>query len=264
MTTQPATLVDALVAAQAAMETPRFDAVNPAFRSRYASLAEVTRVAKAALGAQGIALIQPATMADGLVGVTTVLLRGTERLELGTVAMPMPAKAQDMGSLITYLRRYSLSSALAIVADDDDDANAANGNGGHGPTTAIARNGNGNGHQSQQERLQTAARAVEAQAAKAAPPAAPAASGATYVETLRLAAKASTAEGAVSADHKRRLAAAFGDLPRPAIASGLQAVFGHGAPLTAPEAEAVLAMAEQLGGDLFREEWDALGVEAAA
>ncbi len=62
--TAQTSLVEALVAAQAAMETPRFDAVNPAFRSRYASLAEVTRVAKAALSARGVLLTQPITTAD--------------------------------------------------------------------------------------------------------------------------------------------------------------------------------------------------------
>lgn len=35
---------------------------------------------------------------------------------------------QDLGSAITYLKRYSYCAILGIVADDDDDANAACGN----------------------------------------------------------------------------------------------------------------------------------------
>lgn len=135
---QHTTIVDALVAAQAAMETPRFDAVNPGFKSRYATLAEVTRVAKTALNAVGVCISQPATVEDGVLTVRTILLRGTERLELGAMSAPAPAKPQDLGSLCTYLRRYGLSSALAIVADDDDDAAVATAAAPARPTAAPA------------------------------------------------------------------------------------------------------------------------------
>lgn len=45
--------------------------------------------------------------------------------------MPMSApsgRPQDLGSLITYYRRYQLSAILGISSEDDDDGNAAQGN----------------------------------------------------------------------------------------------------------------------------------------
>jgi hypothetical protein len=35
---------------------------------------------------------------------------------------------QEIGSVLTYLRRYSVTTALCIASDDDDDGNAASGN----------------------------------------------------------------------------------------------------------------------------------------
>ena len=108
------------------MQTPKFDSKNPHFNNRFASLGEVTRVAKEALLAQGIVLTQPCGIGpDGTIGVSTVLRSGDEVLDLGTIAMLMPADPQKIGSAITYFRRYSLAAALALVADEDDDAEAA-------------------------------------------------------------------------------------------------------------------------------------------
>jgi hypothetical protein len=39
--------------------------------------------------------------------------------------LPATARPQEMGSALTYARRYSLSALVGIAADEDDDANAA-------------------------------------------------------------------------------------------------------------------------------------------
>lgn len=119
------TLAQAVVVAQTTMEIPHFDAVNPAFKSRYATLGEITRVAREALNPLGVGILQPITSDGEFITVSTRLIGHGETLDLGSITAPLPAKPQEMGSLLTYLRRYSLSGALAICADADDDANVA-------------------------------------------------------------------------------------------------------------------------------------------
>lgn len=120
------TLASALLEAQRGIVSPKFDSTNPHYNSRFASLKSVTEAAKDALNKSGIVLLQPVeTRADGSIGVSTVLLGHGDRMDLGTVAMQLPSDPQKVGSAITYLRRYCLASALAIVADEDDDGESA-------------------------------------------------------------------------------------------------------------------------------------------
>jgi hypothetical protein len=44
----------------------------------------------------------------------------------------MSGKPQEIGSALTYARRYSLSALIGIAADEDDDANAAQKKNGDG------------------------------------------------------------------------------------------------------------------------------------
>lgn len=99
---------------------------NPFFKSKYADLAEVSDACMAALAASDIAVFQaPYTADDGSVGVTTSLVHSSgEWVECDLTARPKDPGPQAMGSVITYLRRYSLA-ALAGVATDDDDGEAA-------------------------------------------------------------------------------------------------------------------------------------------
>lgn len=63
-----------------------------------------------------------------LVSVCTIIADDQgNKLELGHISAPVPQGAvnpiQALGSVITYLRRYSLMSALNIAGDEDTDAN---------------------------------------------------------------------------------------------------------------------------------------------
>lgn len=62
-----------------------------------------------------------------LVSVCTVIAdEQGNKLQLGHISAPVPSMAvnpiQALGSVITYLRRYSLMSALNIAGDEDTDA----------------------------------------------------------------------------------------------------------------------------------------------
>ena len=118
-------LYQALAAAQAQMGPAIKDAVNPAFKSRYADLASVMAACIPALSANGIAVLQPPCEIDGARYVKTILAHSSG--ETVECAVPLIIGKNDMqgyGSAVTYARRYGLM-AMAGIAPDDDDGNAA-------------------------------------------------------------------------------------------------------------------------------------------
>lgn len=120
-----AQLFKALAAAQADLKPPKFDSSSTAFGGRpyrYASLASVVDAARTALAKHGISVMQPVSTVDGRLVVETVLAHVSgETWTSAPFAVPMAAKMQDIGGQITYARRYSLSAALAIAAEEDND-----------------------------------------------------------------------------------------------------------------------------------------------
>lgn len=98
------------------------DRVNPAFKSKYASLSEILDTVKAVAREHNLAVHQSLSSADGQVRVSTVFLHDSgETHDSGTLAFIAPADAQKLGSAITYLRRQSLQTACGISTDIDDD-----------------------------------------------------------------------------------------------------------------------------------------------
>jgi hypothetical protein len=104
------------------------DRINPAFKSKYASLSEILDTVKAVAREHNLAVHQSLSSADGQVRVSTVFLHDSgETHDSGTLAFIAPADAQKLGSAITYLRRQSLQTACGISTDiDDDGAKASN------------------------------------------------------------------------------------------------------------------------------------------
>lgn len=98
------------------------DRVNPAFKSRYASLAEILDTVKTEAAKHNLAVHQSLSSAEGQVKVTTTFLHASgETHDSGTLAFVAPGDAQKLGSAITYLRRQSLQTACGISTDIDDD-----------------------------------------------------------------------------------------------------------------------------------------------
>lgn len=121
----PTGLVAALARAQATMPTIPKSHTNPHFGSKYADIADVLAVVRPALAAHGIAIVQPVEIDDtGHAYLVTRLLHGTEQLE-SRVPLQIDQKAQDLGSRLTYLRRYTLAALVGVAAEDDDDGHAA-------------------------------------------------------------------------------------------------------------------------------------------
>jgi hypothetical protein len=98
--------------------------VNPHFKSKYADLSAVAESVDEALAKHGLTYIQPLEYVKEALCVVTRLTHTSGEELLSTFPLP-PGTPQQMGSAITYGRRFSLCSLLGICADDDDDANAA-------------------------------------------------------------------------------------------------------------------------------------------
>jgi hypothetical protein len=118
-------LAAALAKAQGQMRNALKGAENPHFRSRYADLADVWDAVREPLAANGIAVVQVPSYADGRLTVETMLMHTSGQWIAGALSAPVSkADPQGVGSATTYLRRYALAS-MAGVAQDDDDAQAA-------------------------------------------------------------------------------------------------------------------------------------------
>lgn len=122
-------LASALAKAQGEMKAAAFDRVNPHFKSKYASLASVIDTIREAMARNGLAYTQVTQIRDGqLILLTTLHHISGETLQ-SEYPLPSVAKPQELGSALTYARRYSLSALVCIAADEDDDAEGAR-NGG--------------------------------------------------------------------------------------------------------------------------------------
>jgi ERF superfamily len=121
-----ANLAKALALAQPYITNPPLDAVNPHFRSRYATLAAHIDSVRLPLATQGISVVQSTRIdVPGMVVVVTSLMHSSGEWISSEIALPSGATPQTYGSALTYARRYALAALVGIVGDEDDDANAA-------------------------------------------------------------------------------------------------------------------------------------------
>lgn len=122
--TSKKTLVEALTAFQADLPRVELDAVNPHFKSKYASLGSVTKAVLPKLTEHGFAFSVGSFVDNGLLVVDAHLLH--ESGESRSLQFPITeTNPQKIGSALSYARRYALSALTGVVADEDDDGNAA-------------------------------------------------------------------------------------------------------------------------------------------
>ena len=86
----------------------------------YANLADTLEAVLPILAAEGIALLQPILMTEFGPVLSTQVRKGSEIIESVFPLRVDGLQPQAVGSLITYSRRYCLTSLLAIATDDDD------------------------------------------------------------------------------------------------------------------------------------------------
>lgn len=93
------------------------DSKNPHFKNTYASLTQILSEVKPLLTECGLILIQPISL-EG-VGTTIIDFETGEKIET-VISLPTNLTPQQLGSAITYFRRYTLASLLSLEIDDDD------------------------------------------------------------------------------------------------------------------------------------------------
>lgn len=114
-------LAKALAAAQGEMDNALTEKANPFFKSKYADLAAIVDVCKLPLSNHGIARYQAVITAGGIPGVRTQLIHESGEWVASTAfCEPKDGGPQALGSVITYLRRYSLAAAVGVAQEDDD------------------------------------------------------------------------------------------------------------------------------------------------
>lgn len=102
-----------------------------AFGYKYATLGSITNVVAPLLGKHGLSFTSKPTIgANGFV-LAFRLLHASGEADEGEYPLPDPVRTtpQQIGSAITYARRYALCAATGVAPDDeeDDDGQAAQG-----------------------------------------------------------------------------------------------------------------------------------------
>lgn len=114
-------LIAALAKAQGEMKPAAKDSTNPHFRSRYADLASVWDACRDALASNGLAVTQCVQNEGEKQVLVTTLGHSSGQWMKSFMTLPIQkAGAQELGSCISYCRRYSLASMVGVYQDDDD------------------------------------------------------------------------------------------------------------------------------------------------
>ena len=125
--TEHKNIYTALCTAQANMGKVTKGSINPAFKSRYADLADVVSVVVPALSEQGIAMYHSMIRDnEGMVMRTTLSHGATDtHIHCDVPLIVDRNNMQGMKSATTYAKRIGLESLTGIAPDTDDDGNAA-------------------------------------------------------------------------------------------------------------------------------------------
>lgn len=99
---------------------------NTTYTFNYAPFEEIVAATRPALTENGLSVVQSAS--DGLLLSTLIHSSGESIGVTVPLLIPEGASNQEVGSALTYARRYGYSMLLCLTGDDDDDANVAEGN----------------------------------------------------------------------------------------------------------------------------------------
>ena len=110
------------------------DSNNPFFsdakrKVNYASLPHILSIITPILKKNGLLIVQP--VVNNCVVTKLIHIESGETIEsVYDIVCKDGTNPQQVGSAVSYARRYSISSLLNLNIDDDDDGNAASGNNG--------------------------------------------------------------------------------------------------------------------------------------
>ena len=119
------------------------DSNNPFFsdakrKVNYASLPHILTVITPILKKNGLLILQP--VMNNCVVTKLIHIETGQTLEsVYDIVCKDSTNAQQIGSGVSYARRYSITSILNLNIDDDDDGNSATANGNNGTPKPIAK-----------------------------------------------------------------------------------------------------------------------------
>ena len=101
---------------------------KPGYDFDYAGLDVVLAAVRPALSANGLAVAQVFTGSGQDADLLTILAHESGgRIEVRCM-LPACGRIQELGSALTYMKRYQLLGLLGVAPSDDDDGNAADKN----------------------------------------------------------------------------------------------------------------------------------------
>lgn len=116
--------LQALSELQASITSVTKNADNPYFKSKYTDLNAIFEEVKPKIKDAGFILVQ--TVAGDYLDSQLIFIETGERVTSHIKLMTVDPNMQQLGSAITYARRYSIIPMLNIECEDDD-GNAASG-----------------------------------------------------------------------------------------------------------------------------------------
>jgi hypothetical protein len=100
------------------------------YNNKYSDLAEVWNTIRTPLTSNNLSVFQSPFNEDDVVGVETILLHTSGQfMRRKFSCVPTKKDIQSLGGIISYIRRYTLTSILGIAQEDNDAQD-------HAPTTA--------------------------------------------------------------------------------------------------------------------------------
>lgn len=97
------------------------NSTNPFYKSKYADINKYLELVKPILNKNGIVLLQPFEYKNCKNILSTILLNAEDGdMIRSEIELPVIADPQKLGAAITYFRRFSIQSLLAMQAEDDD------------------------------------------------------------------------------------------------------------------------------------------------
>jgi len=98
---------------------------NPYFKSKYADLSEVWDACREPLSNNGLAVTQIVSEENEKQALVTILGHSSGQWIKSVMALPIQKPGpQEIGSCITYCRRYALAAIVGVYQDDDDGESA--------------------------------------------------------------------------------------------------------------------------------------------
>lgn len=114
-------LMASLAKAQSEMSHAVKDSTNPHFKSKFADLAAVWQACREPLAKNGLAVTQTMDFAGEKQILVTTLGHSSGQWIKSMVALPIQKQGpQELGSCLSYCRRYALAAMVGVYQDDDD------------------------------------------------------------------------------------------------------------------------------------------------